>query len=279
MRFITSETEVYVEMYRKMVLCGIVLCVLITSVFLLHNRNEGFEYDQFVFNKVQIQVNLSKAQQISELYNSYDVYKDLQVENYCDLVNESQLIISITVEKLVQDNDAVFTTANVDQVIKDDSKKISKNDTVVFLQPNVIMPNVYSSNGSYIIDIEKPLFLKLESPCMTTEIGNRYIVYLNPIASYNGKYRMSTILYSIVPIKESISIKEISSDKTSQSIIDLSCTDYVAVINEADSLFVEEEYQDLYKKAQMLAKDYVNRYKEICNETLKQYGLKPFSDN
>ena len=177
------------------------ICIIVVFlsgvVFLSMNKRKAYSFDEIINDEnLTIHFMENYVDQISGLYNNWNVYNDIFIDNYDDLVDYSDYIYHVKINSLNQIEDAIFTKGTILHVLKDEASVYGINDEITFLQMNKITYN--NRNNSFT--------MQMYSPCMLTEKEREYIIFLNRIEEYESVFRTSTICYSIVPVENEIHI-------------------------------------------------------------------------
>lgn len=242
-----------------------ILVLSATILILFAQRQKGYEYRQILEKSTYQFDYMSVGDKIVGFYNGLDIYSDYYVSDYQSLDERSDIIALIIVNKCEQLGNAVYATAVVEQRIKGD---IDDNAIIKIIMPNYIRYNT-SDVSHYYLDTDKAIHMILISPCVNMAEGKEYIVFLQKMDDYKYTYRLSTLLYSVVPVKESIKIMVIDNEKMSQYDGTIDCNsdyDYIAVSMQHihEEQIIDEKYLSRIPQAQMLASDYSIRYQSIC---------------
>lgn len=182
--------------HLKIWICTVVI-VLASIIYLSVNKMDSYSFDEII-NDESLTIHLMEnyIDQISGIYNNWNVYNDFLINDYADLLEVSDYVYCVKIESLSQFEDAIFTGATITSVIKDKDSLYEIDDTITFLQMNKITYNENNNNFT----------MQMYSPCLITEKTKEYIVFLNKIDEYKNVFRTSTICYSIVPIISEIKI-------------------------------------------------------------------------
>ena len=248
---------------------------IITTLVLLINRQNGCPYQQIMNKATYSFDNMSPGDKIIGYYNAYDIYQDYYIENYESLIAYSDDVVLVRVDRCEQLGNAVYATVIVEKTLQG---SIPENKVIKVIMPNYISYNSYNKNN-YSIDITKDIHIKLISPCVNMKEDEEYVVFLNEMVGYHSTYRLSTLLYSIVPFKESINVLLVDYNEINKFMNKLKCSadfDYIAVKNQPINRqsILDENYLNRVEKAELLASDYTSRYADICNSVYEAINKK-----
>ncbi len=247
-----------------------IITIIVTIIILLTSRQKGYSYQQIMSIASYSFDNMPVGDKIIGYYNGYDIYQDYYVEDYDSLVNHSDNIVLVHTEKCEQLGNAVYATVRVKKTLQG---TIPKEKKIRIIMPNYITYNAYNGN-KYSIDIAKEVHIRLISPCVNMKVGSEYIVFLNEMSGYRSTYRLSTILYSIVPVKEEpITILRVDFEELNRYKNRVKCAsdyDYIAIENQpVNRQSIDKDYINRVEKAELLASNYVSLYADICNYAYK----------
>lgn len=245
-----------------------------TSTYLSFDRN----YDNF------------EPKGSNKGFNSAAMYDD-RITNFNELKATSSTIYEVTLISRTQYEDMVEAKVKISKVYKDTDNIHKANDIIYFFE------------RCYGIDIS---LISTKSTLLPMKKEQKYVVFLNEIPAYveHKRYNLSTLMYSIIPVKEKLSILSISDEKVIeinsnkkvrgfdyqyvmnydlvhflQNTLDLNAVKEQSDLELSD--FPAEAGENYYNDMTKQIKDrvinakyslaYFDNYKQICEDALKQY--------
>ncbi|MBQ1506296.1 MAG: hypothetical protein IIZ48_05955 [Erysipelotrichales bacterium] len=254
------------------------LIIAVSSLIMFLGRSSGFVPEDFSGKKAYISTQGNRADYITGILNNTSVYNDKCIDNAEDLYSHSEIILSVKIESKEQLEHAEYIDACVEDVVKGESLRLG--DAVRFIVPNYYSPNSYGKN-TYSVDFNKPLNYCINTPSIVHS-GENYLVFLNEIEGYKSIYRLSSLYFGVIPLKEHVKIYERKNSDYSENVhYPYLCPDeYDYVVdaeNPSDSMtgFETEDEKHAHKKAD----DIVNYYSKIVEDVRKKEGMnKPIID-
>ena len=137
----------------------------------------------------------------SKVVNSAAMYDD-RITNFNELKATSSKIYEVTLISRTQYEDMVEAKVKISKVYKDTDNIHKANDIIYIFE---------RCNGAGIS------LVATESRLLPMKKEQKYVVFLNEIPAYvkHKRYNLSTLMYSIIPVKEKLSIVSISDEKVS----------------------------------------------------------------
>ncbi|MBR0137519.1 MAG: hypothetical protein IJM15_03850 [Erysipelotrichaceae bacterium] len=235
-----------------------VIIIATTALILMLTSVKPLCFEEYYGKVTKVGFQWNKEDQISGLIN-YVFYRDIEVENLKDLEKASELIAKVRVKSVEQVNDFCLVNVELIAAIKGEPEK-----EFTILHLNNLEANGYDKKRKgFSVARNKETTLEMEMS-VNMEKGREYLVFLNRMKNQDI-YNASTILYSIIPLKEEIRIVIVDFGKHPGLIrIRTDEFDYLARENEISSVDrTDKTEREIWEKAGNLSEKYIEIYESI----------------